>query len=124
MSRCQPHWERLRVEVPATREIDGTAMCDTCFFGAPLRPEERLGFPVRPGMGMPSGTVVTAEAARIVGVSRALLHAWIRNEKISAPKLIDMGGFRGFAWTADDLERARKYHTKSCRRRTQPSTAV
>lgn len=34
---CVPHFERLRVEVPAARVVAGLAMCDRCFLGKAIR---------------------------------------------------------------------------------------
>jgi hypothetical protein len=27
---CAPHWERLREQVPATREVAGDELCEAC----------------------------------------------------------------------------------------------
>lgn len=37
---CHPHWERLRLRVPALRDVAGVPMCRDCFDGKPLRPRE------------------------------------------------------------------------------------
>lgn len=43
---CQPHLRRTGERIPATREVNGEAMCLACFRGRPIDPlEEHFGLP-------------------------------------------------------------------------------
>jgi predicted DNA-binding transcriptional regulator AlpA len=110
VTRCKPHWERLRREVPAAHLVNDTAMCADCFGGKRLRPVESIGdATIDPFANMPNRTLRTREVARLIGVSTPLLHAWVKSKKIPTPRLILISHMKVFAWTADDVERARNF---------------
>jgi DNA-binding transcriptional MerR regulator len=51
----------------------------------------------------------TAQAARKVGIGRQTLHRWIRDGSVSPPGKRKVAGVTVRIWTAEDIERLRKY---------------
>lgn len=58
---------------------------------------------------MSAKTYTTAQAAKLIGVSRQTLQAWIAAGDIKAPELIGVGNATLRLWTAKDVERAKKF---------------
>jgi excisionase family DNA binding protein len=58
---------------------------------------------------MATNTYTTAEAAAKIGISRQTLQAWIADEKIRAPKAIEVGKVTVRLWSDADIEKARKF---------------
>jgi excisionase family DNA binding protein len=54
-------------------------------------------------------TYSTLQVAKLLGLTSATLHRWIRQKKIQAPPVQSLGGVQVRLWTLDDLEKARKY---------------
>jgi len=53
-------------------------------------------------------TFSSRQAAKLLGLNAPTLSRYIKAKKIPAPKAVDVGGFRVYVWTEDDIERARK----------------
>jgi excisionase family DNA binding protein len=51
----------------------------------------------------------TAEVARLVGVSRQTLQAWVKGQMIEAPKLIEIGNVSVRLWNKADVQRAKRF---------------
>jgi hypothetical protein len=51
----------------------------------------------------------TAEAAKAIGISRATLQAWIKNDMIQPPVPTLVGAVAKRLWTVADIEKARKF---------------
>jgi DNA-binding transcriptional MerR regulator len=51
----------------------------------------------------------TAQAARKLDIGRQTLHRWIREGNVSPPRKQKVGGVTVRIWTAEDIERLRKY---------------
>jgi len=51
----------------------------------------------------------TAQAARKLGIGRQTLHRWIREGNVSPPRKQKVAGVTVRIWTAEDIERLRKY---------------
>ncbi len=58
---------------------------------------------------MAARTYTTREAAKLIGVSRQTLQAWIAAGKIKAPSSTSVGGAPVRFWAKADIERARKF---------------
>ena len=54
-------------------------------------------------------TYSTKHVARIVGIDRSTLVAWLRSGKVKEPRRIRNGGIDARIWTARDVERVRKW---------------
>jgi predicted DNA-binding transcriptional regulator AlpA len=61
----------------------------------------------------------TADAARIIGVSKSTLLRWLADDIIPEPKRILVAGVSWRAWAKDDIEAARKVKA-SMRRGPKP----
>ena len=51
----------------------------------------------------------TQDVARKIGINRVTLERWLSGGKVKAPKTIRFGKNEFRNWTADDVERIRKY---------------
>jgi predicted DNA-binding transcriptional regulator AlpA len=51
----------------------------------------------------------TEAVAKVIGVSRQLLHKWMNAGHIAKPQSVDFGERSILLWTAADIERARKF---------------
>jgi excisionase family DNA binding protein len=60
---------------------------------------------------MDSKTHSTEAVAKLIGISRQTLHAWIDAGKIPAPKSVDFGRRSFLLWTKADIDRARKFES-------------
>jgi len=60
---------------------------------------------------MDAKTYSTEAAAKLIGVSRQTLHAWIEAGKIPTPKSVDLGTRSILLWTKADIDRARKFES-------------
>jgi hypothetical protein len=58
----------------------------------------------------------TEEVARKVGVNRVTLERWLSSNKVQQPKTIRFGRSEFRNWTADDVERVRKYKQENYRK--------
>jgi excisionase family DNA binding protein len=56
-------------------------------------------------------TYSTLQAAKLLGLTSATLHRWIREGKIQAPPVQSLGGVHVRLWTLDEVEQVRKYKT-------------
>jgi predicted DNA-binding transcriptional regulator AlpA len=54
-------------------------------------------------------TYSTLQVAKLLGLTSATLHRWIRQRKIQVPPIQSLGGVKVRLWAPDDVERARKY---------------
>ncbi len=54
-------------------------------------------------------TYSTRQAARMVGINRGTLVAWLLSGKVKEPRRIRGGGIDARVWTARDVERVRKW---------------
>jgi DNA-binding transcriptional MerR regulator len=54
-------------------------------------------------------TYSTRQVARMVGINRSTLVAWLLSGKIKEPRRIRNGGIDARVWTARDVERVRKW---------------
>ena len=50
----------------------------------------------------------TSEAAKMLGIHRVNLQRAIADGRVSAPRLVKVGGVRVRLWTRNDVERARR----------------
>ncbi len=53
----------------------------------------------------------TAQAAKLIGVSKATLLRWLYERRLKEPKRMDVAGKNWRIWTDEDIERARKLKT-------------
>ena len=53
-------------------------------------------------------TFTTGQAAKLIGVSRATLHAWIAGRKVLAPEPVPFGPTTVRRWTESDIARLRR----------------
>jgi predicted site-specific integrase-resolvase len=61
----------------------------------------------------------TAEAAKVLGISKKTLLRWLWGGKIAEPKQsVNMGRVDARIWTAADLERARAFKEQNYRKRS------
>jgi excisionase family DNA binding protein len=51
----------------------------------------------------------TVQVARLLNLTSATLHRWIREKKIKAPPVQALGGVQVRLWTEEELDEARKY---------------
>jgi excisionase family DNA binding protein len=54
-------------------------------------------------------TYSTLQVAKLLGLTSATLHRWIRQKKIQAPPVQSLGGVQIRLWTQREVEQARKY---------------
>ena len=54
-------------------------------------------------------TYSTRQVARMVGINRSTLVAWLLSGKLKEPRRIRNGGIDARIWTARDVERVRKW---------------
>jgi len=54
-------------------------------------------------------TYSTGDVAKLIGVSRQTLQAWIDNRSIVVPELQKLGRVSARLWTDADIKRARKF---------------
>ncbi len=54
-------------------------------------------------------TYSTRQVARMVGINRSTLVAWLLSGKLKEPRRIRNGGVDARVWTARDVERVRKW---------------
>ena len=54
-------------------------------------------------------TYSTRQVARMVGINRSTLVAWLLSGKVKEPRRIRNGGIDARIWTARDVERVRKW---------------
>jgi len=54
-------------------------------------------------------TYSTLQVAKVLGLTSATLHRWMRERKIQAPPVQSLGGVQVRLWTPDDVEKVRKY---------------
>lgn len=53
-------------------------------------------------------TFSSRQAAKLLGLNAPTLSRYITAKKIPAPKSVEVGAFRVYVWTEDDIERVRK----------------
>jgi DNA-binding transcriptional MerR regulator len=51
----------------------------------------------------------TPEAAKLVGISRQTLQAWVKSESFEPPQLIEVGNVAVRLWTDADIKRAKQF---------------
>ena len=61
-------------------------------------------------------TYSTVEVARIVGVTSATLHRWIREKRVAAPPLETLGKMRIRIWSEADIENVKAYKAERYRK--------
>ncbi len=61
-------------------------------------------------------TYSTRQVARMVGINRSTLVAWLLSGKIREPRRIRGGGIDARVWTARDVERVRKWKSAHYRK--------
>jgi len=54
-------------------------------------------------------TYSTLEVARLVGVTSATLHRWIREKRVAAPPVATLGKMRIRIWSKADVENIKAY---------------
>jgi predicted DNA-binding transcriptional regulator AlpA len=69
---------------------------------------------------MGTKTYSTGAVAKKVGVSRQTLHNWIADGKIPTPNAVDIGGILTLLWSAEDVDRARKFKSSERKRGPKP----
>jgi excisionase family DNA binding protein len=60
----------------------------------------------------------TSEVAKAVGVNKSTLLRWLYAGKLPEPKREILGGVEVRIWTAQDIERAKKYREQNYRKRS------
>jgi excisionase family DNA binding protein len=60
----------------------------------------------------------TSEVAKAVGVNKSTLLRWLYAGKLPEPKLGTFAGVESRIWSAQDLERAKKYREQNYRKRS------
>ncbi|MBZ5516765.1 MAG: helix-turn-helix domain-containing protein [Acidobacteriia bacterium] len=63
-----------------------------------------------------SGGIATGEAAKVVGISRATLHRWMRTRTVKPPRARLQNGRGVRLWSRADIERLRKIKEQIYRR--------
>jgi len=58
---------------------------------------------------MSTNKYTTPEAAKLVGVSRQTLQAWVKGRMIPPPELIEIGHVSVRLWSTADIQRARRF---------------
>ena len=71
---------------------------------------------------MSKNKYTTAEAAKLVGVSRQTLQAWVKGRMIETPKLIEIGNVAVRLWNKADVQRAKQFKG-TLRRGPEPKNA-
>ncbi len=61
-------------------------------------------------------TYTTKQVARIIGIGRSTLVAWLRSGKVKEPRRIRGGGIDARVWTARDVERVRMWKAANYRK--------
>jgi len=61
-------------------------------------------------------TYSTLEVARLVGVTSATLHRWIREKRVPAPPLETLGKMRIRIWCKKDVENVKAYKAEHYRK--------
>ncbi len=61
-------------------------------------------------------TYSTLEVARLVGVTSATLHRWIREKRVAAPPVATLGKMRIRMWSKADLESIKAYKAERYRK--------
>ena len=61
-------------------------------------------------------TYSTLEVARLVGVTSATLHRWIREKRIAAPPVETLGKMRIRIWSKADIENVKAYKAERYRK--------
>jgi excisionase family DNA binding protein len=61
-------------------------------------------------------TFSTLEVARLVGVTSATLHRWIREKRVPAPPLETLGKMRIRIWSRTDVEKVKAYKAERYRK--------
>ena len=51
----------------------------------------------------------TPEAAKLIGVSRQTLQAWVRGQLIETPELVEVANLRVRLWGKADIRRAKEF---------------
>jgi hypothetical protein len=51
----------------------------------------------------------TIQVAKLLNVTPATLHRWIRDKRVEAPPLQSLAGMEVRVWKEDDVARVRKY---------------
>jgi len=51
----------------------------------------------------------TPEAAKLIGVSRQTLQAWVKGRMIPPPELIEIGNVAVRLWSKADIQRAKRF---------------
>jgi predicted site-specific integrase-resolvase len=60
----------------------------------------------------------TSEVAKAAGVNKSTLLRWLYAGKLPEPKHQILGGVEVRIWTAQDIERAKKYREQNYRKRS------
>jgi predicted DNA-binding transcriptional regulator AlpA len=53
----------------------------------------------------------TIQVAKLLGITSATLHRWIRQRKVKAPPIQTLGEVQVRIWTSEDVEQVRKFKT-------------
>jgi predicted DNA-binding transcriptional regulator AlpA len=61
-------------------------------------------------------TYSTLEVARLVGVTSATLHRWIREKRVAAPPVETLGKMRIRIWSKADVENIKAYKAEQYRK--------
>jgi predicted DNA-binding transcriptional regulator AlpA len=61
-------------------------------------------------------TYSTLEVARLVGVTSATLHRWIREKRVAAPPVKALGKMRIRIWSKADVEKVKAYKAERYRK--------
>lgn len=61
-------------------------------------------------------TYSTAQVAKLVGVGRATLHRWMREQKVPTPRAKQIAGVSVRMWSTDDVKKVRQYKQESYRK--------
>jgi predicted DNA-binding transcriptional regulator AlpA len=57
-------------------------------------------------------TLSTIQVAKLVGVTPATLHRWIREKRIDAPPLQSLAGMEVRVWSEQEVERVKKHKSE------------
>jgi excisionase family DNA binding protein len=61
-------------------------------------------------------TYSTLEVARLLGVTSATLHRWIREKRVAAPPVETLGKMRIRIWSKADIENVKAYKAERYRK--------
>ena len=61
-------------------------------------------------------TYSTLEVARLIGITSATLHRWIREKRVAAPPLERLGKMRIRIWSKADVENVKAYKAERYRK--------